>query len=76
MSVEAWPDREFPIEQEVGVIALDDSAMVAVCGRLFRISKEEILKEVVDLMTHNGQDLVNQHLASFPTRHELVQQDG
>jgi hypothetical protein len=76
MSVEAWPDREFPIEQEVEVIALDDSAMVGVCGRLFMISKEEILEEVVGLMTHNGQDLVNQHLASFQTRHELVQQDG
>lgn len=77
MSVEAWLGREFPIGRAVGVIALDDSAMVGVCGRLWMISKvEEISKDVVDLMTHNGQDLVSQHLASFWTRHELVQQDG
>ena len=36
---------------------------------------EDISKDVVDLMTHNDQDLVSQHLASFWTRHELVQQD-
>jgi hypothetical protein len=30
MSAEAWPDREFPTEQEAGVIALDGSAMVGV----------------------------------------------
>jgi len=77
MSVEAWPGREFPTERAVGVIALDDSAMVGVCGRLWMVSKvEDISKDVVDLMTHNGQDLVSQHLASFWTRHELVQQDG
>lgn len=75
MSAEAWPDREFPIEQAAGVIALDGSAMEGVCGRLWMVSKEERQTKVVDVMTHNGQDLVNQHLASFGTRHELVQQE-
>lgn len=76
MSVEAWPDREFPIGREAGVIVLDDSAMVGVCVRLWMVSMEEnISKDMVDSMTHNDQDLVSQHLASFWTRHELVQQD-
>lgn len=44
MSVEAWPDREFPIGREAGVIALDDSAMVGVCGRLWMISKGRIYR--------------------------------
>jgi hypothetical protein len=76
MSVEAWPDREFPSGQEVGVIALDGSAMVGVFGRLWMVSRNEVrLSTVSGFMTHNGQDLVNRHLASFGIKHELVQQE-
>lgn len=71
--VEAWPDREFPIGQSVGGIALNDNAILVVCESLLGVSKEDKLKGNTEhVMTHNGQDLVGQRLAGFRSRHELA----